>query len=380
MQKFFSVLALGFTISFSGSSTASAVRSDMPAGGADLSVLGYGIKDTAAIQSNWENLQGHNNMLKYVMPSPDQGGAGSCLYMALTGIAEWHLAKKNPRLAIRGDGALDLSERALMNLAGLQEENNGVENWKTDSILLFNQNDRGILNRDLRYTKGFHKYDDNLRRYVRANEGDANAEYGQSFNWINGVTRETRRGVVMPKFQRHVIFADPASNQWNVAVAPSNIAEQIKDRLDRYNAPVLLIYNHYGYWHAVGVYGYDEEAETDCSFVENNVKYFDARSKELYEEASRISDPARKKSKLALADKLRETGIKVDRDYHQAGGCNRRGVFYVRDSIYSDPSEAMYDFDLSRTGDEEHYSKRIILRSESFMRHMVNHVVQITAD
>ncbi len=344
-----------------------------------LNDLGEEVIKPKFSSGSWQDLPGNNSMLPFILPAPDQGGAGSCLYMALTGIAEWHLAFRNSQLSRRGDGPLDLSERALMNVAGIAEEGNGVANWKTDSIYLFNQNSKGVLNKDYRYTKGSYSTDDD-GNYVPSEPNDRNASYDQSYNWINELNSNTKRAVAMPKFSRHVIFADPASNQWNVGVAPANIVQLIKDRLDRYSAPVLIIYNHYGYWHAVGIYGYDENTPTNCSFVENSIQYFDSRSKELNREIERENDPAKRKRMLALANKLRDTGLKVDDGYTKAGKCNNKGVFYIRDSIYSDASEAMYDYDLNNQGEEENYSKRVLLRSESFVKHLVNHAVQIMAE
>jgi len=326
-----------------------------------------------------QNASVHNSLLPYVMPSPDQFDAGSCLYMALTGIAEWWLAKLNPRVSRQSDGPLDLSERYLMNLAGLEESENGVENWKTDTILLFNEKQRAALNRDYRYTQGWYTSDEE-GDYIKAQPHSSGASYGTPFNWIqealfNQVPLQAR----LPKFSRDVIFADPESNQWNVGVAPSYLPSLIRNYLDRNNSPLLIIYNHAGYWHAVGVYGYDRNAETDCKFVNSSLRYFRERSTELKEEARNTPDPDKKESLLKLADKLERTGIKANDAYERNGGCNKKGVFYVRDSIYSDSSEALYDYDLSNSGEEAHYSKRIILRSESFMQVLVNHAVGIYA-
>lgn len=376
--SFFFVIGF-FMVGAAANASIHETQSRLPVNGLEFASERAQLFSQDAEVTDWRQLPGHNHMLKYVLPSPDQGGAGSCLYMALTGIAEWHLAKRSPRVSRAGDGPIDLSERALMNLAGVQEADNGVENWKTDSILLFNQDDYAIRNIDYRFTKDWYGYDQN-GRYTPAAPNSRGAYYGQTFNWINQLNVENpARRARMPKFRRDVIFADPASNQWNVGVAPRGLAQEVKKRLRENNAPVLLIYNHYGYWHAIGVYGYDENTATECSFVEGNLRYFDRRPVELRAEAAEETDANRKKRLLNLANKLEQTGDKLELSYESRGRCNNRGVFYVRDSIYSDPSEAMYDFDLTQTGEEEHYSKRIILRSESFVDNMVNHAVQIFA-
>jgi hypothetical protein len=158
-----------------------------------------------------------------------------------------------------------------------------------------------------------------------------------------------------------VLFADPESNPWNVGVAPANLAQTIRNYLDRYNSPVLLIYNHGGYWHAVGIYGHDPHAETECQFVEDSIKYFSEHPAELRKKAAATEDERERSNLLFRADKLELTGRRTKAAYSSIGGCNKRGVFYVRDSVYSDPSEALYDYDPSQTGEERNYSKRIVL-------------------
>ena len=99
--------------------------------------------DEAGLEPFGWSLGGFDKLVPFVLPSPNQEGAGSCLYMATTGVAEWWLARLNPTLSRAPDGPLDLSERHLMNLAGgrgnEQEDKADLPNWRTDSIYLFNQ-------------------------------------------------------------------------------------------------------------------------------------------------------------------------------------------------------------------------------------------------
>src|SRR5882757_3667023 len=64
-----------------------------------------------------ERAGGYSELLPFSLLAPDQEEAGSCLYMTLTGVAEFYLARQNPRLSRAPDGPLDLSERHLMNIA-----------------------------------------------------------------------------------------------------------------------------------------------------------------------------------------------------------------------------------------------------------------------
>ncbi len=166
--------------------------------------------------------EGFTELLEFALRAPDQEEAGSCLYMSLTGIAEWWLAKLNPRASRGPEGPLDLSERYLMNIAGIEENENGIPNWKTDSIFLFNQHGSTLLNRDYRFAKGWYAYDAEGNIF-RANADTPGAVYDAYYSWIDEretVTTATR--IRLPRFTREVLFADPASNQWNTGVMPAD--------------------------------------------------------------------------------------------------------------------------------------------------------------
>lgn len=325
---------------------------------------------------NSADLGGFNELVPYVLPSPDQNEAGSCLYMALTGSAEWWLARRNPYASRAPDGPIDLSERYIMNLAGLEEDSNGVDNWKTDSIYVFNRHHRAALNREYRYTKGWYIWTEDGYEH----QGDKVGSYGTSYNWINELDTYDLDtwGQPLPHFERDVLYADPESNQWNVGIGDGSWIRKIKTALQTRKAPVIVVYNHYGYWHAVLVVGFDDNASSrECPFVEGNRKYMVDRPIELRNKAQQSDDLVEQKRLIALAKKMEETSEKIENAYEEQGGCHSRGVFYVRDSIYADASEALYDYDLNTKGEEEHYSKRIILREYDWVRYLSNHAVAI---
>lgn len=303
-----------------------------------------------------EALTGYTELLPYVLRAPNQLDAGSCLYMSLTNIAEFFLAKRNPNYSRVPDGPVDLSERYLMNLAGASEARNGMQNWKTDSILLFNRKGVAPLNAGYRFTKGY--YVTRGGKHQKATARTPGARYGASYNWINelgAANRFTR----LPKFQREVLFADPASDQWNVGVMPEGIIERIKQALVTRKAPVHVIYNHYGYWHAVNIVGFDDEADTqNCTFVRG------------------FMESMRKKGVSGNA-KARHYGQKVETAFAKGGGCQPKGMFYVRDSIYKDPNAPLYDYDRRRAGEEEKYTKSIVLHEYDWIRYMANHATQV---
>jgi hypothetical protein len=323
-------------------------------------------------------LGGFSELVPYVVPSPDQEDAGSCLYMSLTGIAEWWLARLHPNTSRAHDGPIDLSERYMMNVAGIDEDQSGVQNWKTDSIFLYNKTTRGALNSAYRFTKGWYTTDAK-GDVLAAEKGASGAEYGTEFNWIDqtATLRSAADFVTLPTFDREVIFADPASNQWNTGVMPSDIVDRVKTKLARAKAPVNVIYNHFGYWHSVFIVGYDDDASSNhCSFVESFDKYMPEQATELRKQAAGTTDAAEKAALLARADKFDTLGKQFHDAYVAGGGCSGKGVFYVRDSIYADASDP-YVFDPSSSNGTGSYSKAIVMHEYEWLRYMANHATQI---
>lgn len=321
-------------------------------------------------------LRGFTELLPYALRSPDQDEAGSCLYMSLTGIAEWWLARLDPAASRAQEGPLDLSERYLMNIAGYNEAGNGVRNWKTDTIFLFNNTGGALRNSDYRFTKGWYRKDANGNA-VPATQHDRGAAYGTSYNWVDELAGVKAPLVPLPRFARNVLFADPASNQWNTGVAPADIAERIKTALRVNKAPVHVIYNHMGYWHATVILGYDDEGDNqNCHFVNRFLDTMTKQADSLRAQAESEKDPGVRAGLLARAQKAQAARDGAQRSFVSGGGCHP-GVFYVRDSIYSDPAGPQYDYDLSRKGDEAPYGKSLVQLEYDWVRTMGNHVTQI---
>ncbi len=247
-------------------------------------------------------LGGYVELLPFVLPSPDQEDAGSCLFMSLTGIAEWWLARTNPELSRAHDGPIDLSERYLMNLSGQNEDAAQVANWRTDSIFLYNAAGHGVLNREYRFTKGWYVFDAG-ENPVASNASAAGAEFGATFNWIDQTSTIAPGSFVsLPRFEREVLFADPTSNQWNTGVMPSDIVERVKSKLRSRQAPVNVIYNHFGYWHSVYVVGFDDTMSSNgCKFVEGFDGYMPQEAADLRAQAAQTTDEKEKAALLARA-------------------------------------------------------------------------------
>ena len=137
-------------------------------------------------------------------------------------------------------------------------------------------------------------------------------------------------------------------------MAPKDIALTVKKKLQENHAPVLVIYNHFGYWHAVVIAGFNDQGLTkNCPFVEKFITNMTASTNPKY--------------KLA--------GEQVKKAY-SATGCQKQGVFYIRDSIYTDKANP-YDYDPLKIGDEGYYSTLIVEHEYQWLELLANHIYQI---
>ncbi len=329
---------------------------------------------TKAIAPDSDSFKGgYNDLLKHVLPAPDQENAGSCLFMSSTGTVEWWYSKLNPQIVNKADK--DLSERYFMNLSkeGLDDD---LEYWPTDMIYALNKRGKIYRNEDYRYTKGWYKRVNGKRVPALANEDKA--FYSIAYSWISLYDDLTAPMIKLPKFEREIIFKDPSANRWNVTTAPKDIVQKIKDMINKRNAPVLAIYNHVGYWHANMIVGYNDNASTEgCPFVSSYDQRMNARADEIDDEANQATTDKERRKLIRKAKKFRSRGKQVSDSLASSGGCRDKGVFYVRDSIYSDPDMPLYDYDLNNTGEETNLNAPVILREYEWAEHLINHAYQI---
>ncbi|MEK7355300.1 MAG: hypothetical protein AAB250_02545 [Bdellovibrionota bacterium] len=320
---------------------------------------------------------GETTLLPFVLRAPDQTEAGSCLYMSLTGAAEIWLAKLSPQLPRTADGPLDLSERWLMNTAGDGTYNQGIQRWRVDSVYLFNNMKEMATNAAYRFTKGWYEVD-SKGHYVRSSSTTAGAKYETLFNWFDDRGLAGAERVKLPVFSREILFEDPAHDSWNVGVAPNTLVEEIKTALRKTKAPVQVIYNHFGYWHANLVVGYDDDKSTDgCGFVEGSRRFFngermkDSPTPPTQAELDRMAE----RKKLYVA-----TAKKINASIASRPPCNPKGIFYVRDSIYVDEAQPDYAYDPSAgAAGLGKYSIPIVELEYSFVTHLANHALVIKA-
>jgi Leucine-rich repeat (LRR) protein len=303
----------------------------------------------------------YNRLEKFVLASPNQADAGSCLYMANTGAMEIILNQskyktevENNNFQIPYDGDSDISERYLMNASNYASS---VINYTmADLINTFNFHGGALLNSVYPFTVGWVKKDASGHR-TASEEGVEGAEFTAEYNWIDQLPSNLIDMLTAtPKVTRTILFLDPdlSSNSiWNVGLINDDVIQRIKYELRTKNAPVVVIYNHYLIWHTDIIVGYDDEAgfDTECPMVMDSIETF------------------REKGNNTYADKI-EAHIEAE------GGCNKKGIFYVRDSIYDgDNDSPMYYY--GNQGYEDLYSKKIIYHSYDWVKYLGNHVYSV---
>ena len=326
-----------------------------------------------------QNLGGFDALLPYVIPSPHQEDAGSCLYMATTGIAEWWMAKLHPHVSRASGGPLDFSERYLMNIGAGPQGEASLKNWLTDSMLIFNKNgSKGSLNRDYPYTKGWHIEGNEFNEPATADT--PNAVYGTGVNWISELENLNPPTVEMPIFKREIIFAAPSKNPWSVGEAPRGIWKRGRQALITQKAPVLVIYNHHMVWHTVVIVGFhDTMANGNCAFTRSSQEFFAKEIVKLKNDVKKAQTRDAKDAAKAELQNAEETSQKLNESFVAGGGCSSsQGVFYVRDSWEPNPEGPLYDYDSTTKGEEGPFSNAVVFREFDWLDHFASSVVLVT--
>lgn len=335
------------------------------------------VHSTALSPLRWEELGGYNELLPYMTPSPDQEDAGTCLFMSLTGVAELWLRKLNGITFYSPDDDFDLSERWWVNQSQWSDYYTPVKNWNTDAIYMFNVGP-AVRNRDYRFTKGW--YREGQSGIEPAAPYSQGAKYDTSYNWIDETEKHELDKVQLPRFSRKILYADPDQNPWAIGGAPDNIVEKVQEAFRRYNAPIQVIYNHQGYWHSVFIVGFDENLSLgECPFINETFVEYKKQEEISKNDADRETDPKKKRKHENRAHRFSRYQKELSSSISRHGGCGHQGVFYVRDSQYSDPTEPIYRYDFSNPEGDKPYSKRVILREYEWLQSLSNHVVVISA-
>jgi hypothetical protein len=182
----------------------------------------------------------HLSLLPFVQEAPDQGDTATCLFQSSTGAVELLLNKKyNIRHPNKGD-LFDISEVFTINHSARYSGS-----WHQMAIPRFNQG-WAISNNDLEF-KAFNEDGSNNR----------------------GVWRRPRDFYNLPrmqfeeKFQTEKLFVR-GKNRYSKYVVKAKDIELVKRKLVENDAPILINYNHRGWWHMVIIVGYDDDVKGEC--------------------------------------------------------------------------------------------------------------------
>jgi len=296
--------------------------------------------------------QSDETLVDYVLASPNQFDAGSCLFMTTTGAMELLMHQHTDLDSVEYNGDTDLSERFLMT-AYQDVPSSTLRYWLTDTVYTYNYFGGSMLNRDYPFTAGYVR--ETRNGLVPCDSDDSGAYYSCSYNWFDERPNDWESLMVdTPPVDRTVAFADPersSSSQWNVGLMDDEDVEKIKYMLRTRRAPIVVIYNHYLYWHADLIVGYDDTVSTDgCPMVESSMDYFNDEGASGYTQ-------------------------RIESHMDDIGDCTSQGIFYVRDSIYEGGSdEETYEYS---SGFSEKYSKRIIERTYNWVKYLGNHAYSI---
>ena len=225
--------------------------------------------------------------------------------------------------------------------------------WLTDIAYTYNHFSGSMLNRDYPFTAGYVR-ETASGSVVPCDAGDDGAYMSCSYNWFDERPSDWQNQLVdTPAVERTIAFADPergSNSQWNVALMDDEDVEKIKYMLRTRQAPIVIIYNHYLYWHADIIVGYDDTIATNgCPMVEESMSYFSQQGASAYNR-------------------------KIEAHMDDIGDCTSQGVFYVRDSIYEGGSEEL-SYDYGRF--TEKYSERIVERTYNWVKYLGNHAYAI---
>jgi C1A family cysteine protease len=184
--------------------------------------------------------ESHTELLPFVQEAPDQGDTATCLFQGSTGAVELLLNQKfNIKFPKRGD-IFDISERF-----AISHRVKAGGHWIERVLPKFNQG-WAIHNADLPFVA------------YNADGSNNQSVWNRPSDFYNLPRME-----MDIKVKTHKIFARGKGKYSKYVVRPGDI-ENVKAALVNNNAPVLINYNHRGWWHVVNIVGYDDNAQGEC--------------------------------------------------------------------------------------------------------------------
>lgn len=286
----------------------------------------------------------------YVIATPNQYDAGSCVFMANSGAMEILMHQDLVPGNFDYMDETDLSERFLMN-AQEHVTRQQMPYFITDLQYVYNSVGGSLLSREYPFVVGYVDANDN-----RAEAGDDGASLSCRYNWFDDLPDGWQSQLTPTVLaDRGLIFVDPNLDQysiWKVGLMNDEVIERIKNEIRTKHQPVIVVYNHYRYWHAVIIYGFDDNLSIgECPMVHSTITYFEGDGDDH-----------------AAAAKIRDAML-------AQGGCRQSGVFYVRDSISDGTADEPYYNYGHNVSDR--YSRRVTLHTYDWVKYLANHAYTV---
>jgi hypothetical protein len=185
--------------------------------------------------------ESHTDLLPFVQEAPDQGDTATCLFMGTTGVVELLLNQKyNIKYPNKGE-IFDLAERF-----AISHSVKASGHWIEQVLPKFNQ--------------GWTIHERELPFKAWTDNGEVNRSV---WNRPQDFYQLPRTGI-QGKFNTTKIFAR-GKNKWSKYVVIEGDIENVKKAIVENNAPVLINYNHDGWWHVISIVGYDDNAKGECT-------------------------------------------------------------------------------------------------------------------
>ena len=182
----------------------------------------------------------HTSLLPFVQEAPDQGDTAACLFMGSTGAVELLLNKKyNIRHPKDGD-LFDFSEVFTIN-----HNKRYSGSWHEMAVARFNDG-WSISIQDLAFN-------------AWTTDGQVNRSvWSRPKDFYN-----LPRIEFTERFKTTKLFIK-GRNRYSKYVLNDSDIQKVKQALKDSESPILVNYNHRGWWHVVNIVGFDDNAKGEC--------------------------------------------------------------------------------------------------------------------
>ncbi len=184
----------------------------------------------------------YTELLKYVVPAPDQGETVTCLFVASTGAMEILLNKHHKISHPKPFSKYDLSERYTIQMP----IGPVYKTWYENVFLGFNQLGVSVPAVEL----PFEAWQDPEKTLINWDVWN----YPENF--------ESLTRIELPKVDTEELFV--RGKKWSTHVLENEDIETVKQALLSKRSPVLINYNDDSYWHIILIVGFDDNKIGDC--------------------------------------------------------------------------------------------------------------------